>query len=248
MYKKITSLLQSFFFKNPFGTQNSKNRNAWLEKNLKRIPPGYQILDAGAGNTNKKKYCGHLDYVSQDFAEYSGTEKSSGLHTGKVDYSALDIVSDITDIPVEDVSFDAIMCIEVIEHIKNPLLAFEEFSRILKKDGILILTAPFNSLTHYAPHHYAVGFNKFYYEEHLPNYGFEIIELTSNGNFYEYLAQELRRLKSVSKEYSGARYISPIFYLSTIYILNFLKRQSKKDSNSNDLSCFGYNLIARKIN
>jgi len=57
------------------------------------------------------------------------------------------------------------MCIEVIEHVEDPQLVFKEFSRLLKKDGVLILTAPFNSLTHYSPYHYATGFSKFYYQK-----------------------------------------------------------------------------------
>ena len=244
--KKIRRKVKSIFFNKPFGTQNANNRNLWLEKVLKEIPDSSKILDAGAGNTNKKKYCEHLEYISQDIAQYVGTENTGGLHTGEVDYSKLDLVCDITDIPLEDSSLDAIMCIEVIEHVEDPLLAFKEFSRLLKKEGLLILTAPFNSLTHYAPYHYSTGFSKYYYQKHLPNYNFEIVEIRPNGNYYEYFAQETRRLSQVSKEYSNVKNLSPIFYLSRFYLLNFLKRQSKKDTNSEDLLCFGYNLVLRK--
>ncbi len=244
--KKIKRKIKSTFFSKPFGTQNANNRNLWLEKVLKGIPSDSKILDAGAGNTNKKKYCDHLEYISQDIAQYAGTENTGGLHTGEVDYSKLDLVCDITDIPLEDNSLDAIMCIEVIEHLEDPLLAFKEFSRLLKKEGLLILTAPFNSLTHYAPYHYSTGFSKYYYQKHLPNYNFEIVDIRPNGNYYEYFAQETRRLSQVSKEYSNVKNLSPIFYLSRFYLLNFLKRQSKKDTNSDDLLCFGYNLVIKK--
>ena len=118
---------------------------------------------------------------------------------------------------------------------------------MLKKDGILILTAPFNSLTHYAPYHYSTGFSKYHHQKHLPKYGFEIIEIKTNGNYYEYLAQETRRLNQVAKEYSNLKYLSPLFYLSRFYLLNFLKRQSIKDKNSDELLCFGYNLLIKKI-
>ena len=49
----------------------------------------------------------------------------------------LDIVSDIVDIPLEDESIDAILCVEVLEHVENPLLVFKEFSRLLKKVEIV---------------------------------------------------------------------------------------------------------------
>ena len=141
-----------------------------VEEKLSQIPSGLTLLDAGAGNGNKEKFCKHLNYISQDVAKYTGIEDKEGLHTGEVDYSKLDIISDIIDIPLEDNSLDVILCVEVIEHVENPLLVFKEFSRLLKKDGKLILTAPFNSLTHYAPYHYSTGFSKYYYEKHLPLY------------------------------------------------------------------------------
>ena len=247
MIKKIKRKFKAIFFNKPFGTQNANNRNLWLENTLSQIPDGLTILDAGAGNANKQKFCKHLNYISQDIAEYVGIEKSGGLHTGEVDYSKLDIVSDIIDIPLDDETLDVILCVEVIEHVEDPLLVFKEFKRLLKKDGILILTAPFNSLTHYAPYHCSTGFSKYYYQKHLPKYGFEIIEIKTNGNYYEYLAQEIRRLNQVAKEYSNLKYLSPLFYLSRFYLLNFLKRQSIKDKNSDELLCFGYNLLIKKI-
>ena len=243
--KKIYRKIKFIFFGKPFGTQNAENRNLWLEKALKEVPPGFTILDAGAGNTNKKKFCSHLNYISQDVAQYSGTDISGGLHTGEVDYSNLDIVSDITDIPLEKESLDVILCVEVIEHLENPILAFQEFSRLLKNGGKLILTAPFNSLTHYAPYHYSTGFSKYYYEKHLPKYGFEIIEIIPNGNYFEYLAQEIRRLTQVSKTYSNTNFTSPILSLSKMLLLSYLKRKSRKDTGSDELLCFGYNLVVQ---
>jgi 2-polyprenyl-3-methyl-5-hydroxy-6-metoxy-1,4-benzoquinol methylase len=62
-------------------------------------------------------------------------------------YGQLDIVSDIASIPEKASSFDAIMCTEVFEHIINPRDAFTEFTRLLKKDGYLILTTPLQSNT-----------------------------------------------------------------------------------------------------
>ena len=117
---------------NNCGRKNKSTRDAWLERALAQIPEGSKILDAGAGELRYKKFCAHLDYVSQDFGQYDGKGDSTGLQTSQWDNTKLDIVSDITNIPVSDASFDAVMCIEVLEHIPEPILAIKEFSRILR--------------------------------------------------------------------------------------------------------------------
>ncbi|MFN8250046.1 MAG: class I SAM-dependent methyltransferase [Ferruginibacter sp.] len=101
---------------------------------------GERILDAGAGEMRFRKYCEHLIYVAQDFAQYDPSKIDMGLQMEKWDYSGLDIVCDIINIPEPNGSFDNIMCIEVIEHIPDPAKVFPEFSRLLKPGGKLILT------------------------------------------------------------------------------------------------------------
>ena len=64
---------------------------------------------------------------------------------GSWDQTGLDIVGDITSIPEPDASFDAILCVEVLEHVPDPLAALRELGRLLKPNGQLILTAPFCS-------------------------------------------------------------------------------------------------------
>ena len=183
------------------GTKNQHDREAWLENTLKQVCPGSRILDAGAGEQQYKKFCTHLNYVSQDFAQYNGKGDGNVLQTKTWDTSTIDIISDIISIPEPDASFDAVMCIEVLEHLPEPVLAIQEFSRLLRPDGHMILTAPFCSITHMSPYHFYSGYNRYFYEKHLSNFGFKIIELTENGNFFEYLAQELRRFPEVKGVY-----------------------------------------------
>ena len=127
-----------------------------------------------------------LNYVGQDFGQYDG-QGDEGLQTGHWDNDRLDIVSDITEIPVENETFDAILCTEVFEHIPDAVAALNEFTRILKP-GILLITAPFASLTHFAPYHFC-GYNKYWYQYHLPRLGFNIDTIEHNGSWFHFVAQ-----------------------------------------------------------
>ena len=228
-------------------SDNLLNREKWLKRNLAKLKKGSKILDAGAGELQYKKYCKHLKYVSQDLGQYTGENLNEGLQTGTWDNSKLNIVSDIINIPVKDQSFDAIMCIEVLEHIKEPSLAIKEFSRIIKKGGKLIITAPFCSLTHFAPYYYGNGYSKYWYEEILKKNGFTIIKLSTNGNYFDYLAQELDRLETIINKYSQINLIHRFLLKLTRAILRpILAIASENDSDSNELLCFGLHVLAEK--
>jgi ubiquinone/menaquinone biosynthesis C-methylase UbiE len=227
------------------GTNNKLNRDAWLEKTLKKVPKGSRILDAGAGELQYKSFCHHLNYISQDFAQYDGGGDGKGLQTEGWDQSKLDIICDITSIPEPDGSFDAIMCIEVFEHLPEPIKAIKEFSRLLRPGGHLIITAPFCSLTHFAPYHFYTGFSRYFYQEHLLTTGFEIVDLVENGNYFEYLGQEIRRIPTIADKYSNEKTTFIQRYMIKI-LLSMLDTYSKKDTGSNDLLHFGCQVYAKK--
>jgi len=226
------------------GTSNEENRYNWIRKTLLTIPAGLSILDAGAGECQFKHFCAHLNYTSQDFGEYHG-DGHVGLQTGKWDNSKIDIVSDIINIPLPDNSVDAIMCTEVLEHIPDPAKAIVEFNRLIKPGGYLIITSPFASLTHFAPYHFASGLSRFYYEHHLPKNNFTITELDFNGNFFEFVGQETRRIAPLMDKYNLGKlswFEKRVLYLT----LQILQKYSKKDKSSSELLCFGIHVFARK--
>ena len=206
------------------------------------MPSGLRLLDAGAGELRNKPHCSHLQYVSQDFNQYDGVGDGEGLQTGRWDTSQIDIVSDIASIPRPDASFDAILCSEVLEHVPEPAAALDEFTRLLKPGGKLILTAPFASLVHFAPYHYCSGFSQYWYEHHLTKRGYRIDEMVANGDWFDLCRQELRRLGPMARRYG--RWTWPFGYaLGLIGDLYFRLGRGRK---AYDVACFGWHVVAVK--
>ncbi len=227
-----------------FGLDNEAARVNWVKKELEKVKQG-RILDVGAGELRNKPFCRHLDYVSQDFCGYLGKGDGTGLQNSQWDVSGIDITSDITEIPAEDASFEYVLCTEVFEHIKYPVKALEEMHRLLKPGGSLILTAPFCSLTHMAPYHMYSGFSRYWYKEVMADIGFTEIEIEANGNWFDYMTQEIRRVPLMAKKYSG---VGPGFLLKALVLpmLILLRLLNRAGNHSDELLCFGYHVKAKK--
>lgn len=225
---------------------NEINRQAWLKKTLAALPAGLRILDAGAGELKNRQHCKHLDYVSQDFCQYQGCGGGAineGLQVKNWDTNRIDLVSDITEIPAPGASFDAILCSEVLEHVPEPTHALDEFGRLLKPGGRLILTAPFASNVHMAPYHFCSGFSRYWYEHHLSQRGFEILELVPNGDWYALLRQEITRLGGLER--SRGNWAWPLAYAYAVLGLLYFKVRVAKPAS--DLACFGWQCLAVKV-
>ena len=150
------------------------------------------------------------------------------------------------DIPEPDASFDAVLCTEVLEHVPDPIRALDEMARLLRPGGIFIITAPFWSLTHFAPYHYATGFNRYFYEFHLGRLGFDIIDMIPNGNFFECVGQELRRVPDMAQRFAADEKPNPLEVYAMQIVLAMVERMSAGDTGSPEMLHFDYQVRAVK--
>ncbi|MCF6147392.1 MAG: methyltransferase domain-containing protein [Candidatus Kuenenia sp.] len=168
---------------------NQRERDRWIRKKSTSIQAGSRILDVGAGTCPYRSFFAHCDYKSHDFKKYEGIKLGNTTDYGDIDY-----VSEITNIPAPDNSFDVILCTEVLEHVPDPKDALREMSRILRPGGRMLITAPLGSGLHQLPYHYYGGFSPQWYKHFCQMFGLEIKEIVPNGGFFKLLAQECARV------------------------------------------------------
>ena len=175
---------------------NQNDRNAWVRAKAASVPNGAHVLDIGAGTCPYRDLFAHCDYKTHDFEKYRGVKLGGAIEYGEIDY-----VSDILNIPVEDNSFDVILCTEVLEHVPEPIEALREMARILRPGGRIFLTAPLGSGLHQLPYHYYGGYTPEWYKHFFPKFGLNVKEITPNGGFFKLLAQECVRVVSTLPEH-----------------------------------------------
>jgi hypothetical protein len=71
--------------------------------------------------------------------------------------------------------------------------------------------------------------------------------MRGNGNYFEYIAQELRRLPDVARRYTTGR-LAKHEKLAIRILLNTFFRLSQVDTGSNELLVYGWLVVARKKN
>ncbi len=229
-------------------TPNQFERDRWIIKQAARVPSGSAVLDAGAGGAPYRQAFHHCGYTTQDARAADARELREGS------YAQIDIVCDITSIPVPDASFDVVTCTEVIEHVYSPHDAVHELARVLRPGGTLFLTAPLGSGLHQSPHYFG-GFTPEWYQRTFAAAGLEIVELRSAGGFFRHFAQEAMRFPVLLMRTQGsardrialcllAAVLSPLFLVLTPLICAALDRLiSTADS---DAFTTGFFVVGRK--
>jgi SAM-dependent methyltransferase len=98
------------------------------------LPPG-RVLDLGCGT-------GHSFHLLAP-RETVGVDLDPGSLAGQ---DRETVVADMRDLPFKDGSFDSVVAAHSLEHVPNPEAVLEEVARVLRADGMALITTP-NRLT-----------------------------------------------------------------------------------------------------
>lgn len=105
-----------------------KSEIQWLD-----LGCGHQVLPAWRFEQEKKLIARAGTVVGID-ADFPSVEKHRSVQ--------LRFVGNISALPFRDSSFDLITANMVVEHLDNPLLQFQEVSRVLKPGGMFVFHTP----------------------------------------------------------------------------------------------------------
>jgi SAM-dependent methyltransferase len=122
----------------------ARRRKTILECMARRVPPGSAVLDAGCGlGEVLADMPDGYNLFGFDFAS-SNVEFTKRRLGARADVKQ----GSIYEIPFPDASMDAVLCLEVLEHIEDDARGVRDIARVLKPGGVLIVGVPY---TYYWP-------------------------------------------------------------------------------------------------
>ena len=207
----------------------------YLSRVLKRtrinkyVRPG-RILDIGCGRGL------FLDVMRNVGWNAIGTElnKETASYARKV-YGLEILTGDLIKHKLDGESLDAININQVLEHLKNPNEILIECRRLLRKDGLLLISVPdLRSLQ------FVIGKENWF----LLDLPFHLFHFTEEGlvDLLKTHGFEIRRIKRFSKEYSPFGWLQTLLNTSGIpfnLLYNLLKSKELRDERFDIISPLG---------
>lgn len=114
------------------------NRPLWSRwtKIIRTYKPNGKLLDVGCG------VGWFLAYVERYYDTYGLDISEYAINEAKQRTNAKLTIGGVSCLDCKDAYFDIVTCFDLLEHIRTPWLAIEEFHRILKPNGLLVVRIP----------------------------------------------------------------------------------------------------------
>lgn len=189
-----------------------------------------RILDVGAGSFSRYK-----DFF--EFDEYIKMNTESGKNT--------DLIGKVENIPSEDNSFDSIVCTQVLGDVYELHKAFNEFYRVLKLGGTLLITENLFDSLHDEPNDFW-RFTEHSLRRLAEDANFEVRVLERRGGYRSVMAQ--MKARYIIERFSANKrwFARPLSFMFKICGKWAQYRDSKDKSHANQIFTHGYILIAQK--
>lgn len=201
-----------------------------------------RVLDVGAGEAPWRELLpAGVEYVGVDvdMSGNFGMRRQPGI-----------IYYDGKKLPFDDSNFDHVVCTEVLEHVPDPAAFLLDLNRVLRQEGVLILTVPWSARLHHLPYDYG-RFTRFGLAALLESAGFSGVSIEERGNDITVIANKLivlvirllrpRRSRDCLWTWGLAAALAPITagFLAAAHVALFLNAGSREDP-------LGYGVIALK--
>ena len=136
------------------------------------------LLDVGCGSSPFQNY--FLQYIEK-YLKHEHPEAAKE----NINY---DYLSELPEINAPNNSIDTIISFSVLEHVSKPFETLKEFKRILKDDGVFIISVPQYWHLHEEPHDY-LRFTKYILKEKISELGSEVVCINGIGKSFAVVGQ-----------------------------------------------------------
>jgi SAM-dependent methyltransferase len=140
------------------------------------------VLDVGAGESPWREWL-------PTEATYYGIDVQTAAEYGMSRQPDV-VYYDGRTIPYPAARFDGAICIEVLEHVEDPVPFLAEIARVLKPCSTLLLTMPWSARRHHVPHDYQ-RFTREKLQLVLQQAGFAQVDIAERGNDLSAIASKL---------------------------------------------------------
>jgi SAM-dependent methyltransferase len=113
---------------------------AWLEEEARKGNGTYRLLDVGCG---PKPY---YPFFAEHASDYVGVDI--------IENPAAELRGSVEALPVEDASFDVVLCTQVLEHCDDPAQAVRELRRVTAPGGRVLASTHGVQVYHPSPEDY----------------------------------------------------------------------------------------------
>jgi SAM-dependent methyltransferase len=171
-----------------------------------------RLLDVGCGNKPYERI--FRPHVS----EYLGIEREAAFNATAANLggSRPDYFYDGDRLPFADHTFDTILSVQVLEHTARPRELMAEMARVLKKNGAMILAAPFSFRLHEEPMDF-FRYTPYGLRELCNEAGLTVITVEQIGSLWSlvghklnsYLALNIARMGGVAQDMGKLSHEAP---------------------------------------